>query len=362
MTSGGYKSLTPGALDVARQMVWRVDVVKGQAHAPRVRQSDKTACDLRRNRLAAQFVMADVADRDADGFGHLVAGQFKLCPDLCNSAHAFDDSGTTKYVKQKQESHNLPGPCDWLTISPTGDHVKKFAKHGTVTDENRDESRRLLSIWSRMKPTLIAKGYGTQEAFGHQFGIGNQSAVGHFLNGRAAISPKAAAAFAAGLECKIADFSPRLAKVLHETENARPAPASAAPAAPRTTEPPGVIATLADLAAMLQLVPMALRDSIARELALLANVPDSQTVLVRLGEALSSFGATPGRRQSDQTSGARNRLRVLSTRLESIADKGKRDRIYVALERLIDREDADDASTSDTRPDHLPRKTPSRVR
>ena len=337
MTSGGYKRLTPGALDVARQMVGRVDVVKGQAHAPRVRQSDKTACDLWRNRLAAQFVMADVADRDADGFGHLVAGQFKLCPDLCNSAHAFDDSGTTKYVKQKQESHNLPGPRDWLTISPTGDHVKKFAKHGTVTDENRDESRRLLSIWSRMKPTLIAKGYGTQEAFGHQFGIGNQSAVGHFLNGRAAISPKAAAAFAAGLECKIADFSPRLAKLLHETSEA-PQAAPIVQARPRDAEAPGVIATLADLAAMLQLVPAALRDSIARELALLANVPDSQTVLARLGEALSSFGAMPGRRVADQTSGSRNRVRVLSQRMESIDDAALRDRVYALIESMIDRE------------------------
>ena len=89
---------------------------------------------------------------------------------------------------------------------------------------------------------------------------------------------------------------------------------------------------------MLQLVPAALRDSIARELALLANVPDSQTVLARLGEALSSFGAMPGRRVADQTSGSRNRVRVLSQRMESIDDAALRDRVYALIESMIDRE------------------------
>lgn len=361
MTSGG-SGKTACALDVARQMVGRVDVIERQGDAPRVRQGDKAACDLWRNRLAAQFVMADIADRDADEFGHLAAAKVEPRSNLCDSAHAVDDSGTTNFVNGFQESHNLPGAPGCLTIPASGDDVKKFAKHGTVTDENRDESRRLLSIWSRMKPTLAAKGYGTQESFGHQFGIGNQSAVGHFLNGRAAISPKAAAAFAAGLECKIADFSPRLAKLLHETSEA-PHAAPIVQARPRDAEAPGVIATLADLAAMLQLVPAALRDSIARELALLANVPDSQTVLARLGEALSSFGAAPGRRQADQTSGARNRGRVLSQRLESIEDRDRRDRIYVALERLIDRETLGAASRlSDTTPDHSPKSMPARAR
>ena len=50
----------------------------------------------------------------------------------------------------------------------------------------------------------------SQAEFGQQFEIGTQAAVGHFLNGHAAISMKAAKGFARGLNCEIADFSPRL--------------------------------------------------------------------------------------------------------------------------------------------------------
>ena len=261
-----------------------------------------------------------------------------------------------------------------MTIANEQTDANKLAKQGKITEENIAESRRLLSIWGRMKPTLTAKGYGTQEAFGHQFGIGNQSAVGHFLNGRAAISPKAAAAFAAGLECKISDFSPRVAKMLHETNAAplshTPPPAQApAPvsliARAKSQDAPGVIATLTDLAAMLQLVPVVLRDSIARELALLANAPDSAATLTRLGEALSSFGAMPGRRHADQTAGSRNRTRSLAHRMELIDDSANRDRIYALVESLIDRElratDPSPPDTDDAPAGHLSMPVRSRV-
>lgn len=52
---------------------------------------------------------------------------------------------------------------------------------------------------------------GSQAAFGETFGIGNQAAMTLFLNGGCALSLKAARGFAAGLGCRIADFSPRLA-------------------------------------------------------------------------------------------------------------------------------------------------------
>lgn len=101
----------------------------------------------------------------------------------------------------------------FMTTKPT--------KRGTVTEEHREESRRLKVLWESRKTLLSERGYGTQEAFGQHFGIGNQAAVGFFLNGKTRISPKAAAAFARGLECKISDFSPRLAKIL---DSADPAP------------------------------------------------------------------------------------------------------------------------------------------
>lgn len=75
------------------------------------------------------------------------------------------------------------------------------------TAENKEESARLRDLWERRKATHKM----SQGGFGHDFDIGNQSAVGHFLSGRNAISLKAAFGFARGLECWIADFSPRLA-------------------------------------------------------------------------------------------------------------------------------------------------------
>src|SRR5690606_20683235 len=79
-------------------------------------------------------------------------------------------------------------------------------KRGKVTDLHREESRKLRAIWddARDKPS--------QAAFGEMYGIGSQAAVGHFLNGNAAISLKAARGFAEGLRCDISAFSPRLAK------------------------------------------------------------------------------------------------------------------------------------------------------
>lgn len=78
-------------------------------------------------------------------------------------------------------------------------------KRGSVTEETREESRRLRAIWD------AAQNRKSQAEFGQTFAIGSQAAVGHFLNGHAAISLKAAKGFAQGLGCEISDFSPRLA-------------------------------------------------------------------------------------------------------------------------------------------------------
>lgn len=80
-------------------------------------------------------------------------------------------------------------------------------KRGKVTELNKEESRLLRAIWD-----AASKDRPSQGQFGEIYGIGSQAAVGHFLNGHAAISLKAARGFAEGLKCEISDFSPRLAE------------------------------------------------------------------------------------------------------------------------------------------------------
>lgn len=87
-------------------------------------------------------------------------------------------------------------------------------RQGKITEENLREAAALLKLWNAAKDRLRESGLHTQEAFCQQFSIGNQAAVGFFLNGKTALSVKAAAGFARGLGCKVADFSPRLAKII----------------------------------------------------------------------------------------------------------------------------------------------------
>lgn len=82
-------------------------------------------------------------------------------------------------------------------------------RKATITDEHRNEAKRLKAIWDRTP-------HPSQAAFGDKYEIGSQSAVGNFLNGLSALSLKAATGFAKGLGCDIADFSPRLARVAAE--------------------------------------------------------------------------------------------------------------------------------------------------
>lgn len=82
--------------------------------------------------------------------------------------------------------------------------LEKNTRKATITEEHLAEARALKEIWDRVKP-------GSQKDFGSEFDIGGQTAVNNFLNGKSALSLKAASGFAAGLDCKISDFSPRLA-------------------------------------------------------------------------------------------------------------------------------------------------------
>lgn len=83
-------------------------------------------------------------------------------------------------------------------------------KRGTVTEENREESRKLRALWDARTNRM------SQAEFGQTFDVGSQAAVGHFLNAHAAISMKAAKGFARGLGCDISAFSERLAKEASE--------------------------------------------------------------------------------------------------------------------------------------------------
>jgi len=85
------------------------------------------------------------------------------------------------------------------------------SKRGKVTDEHREEARRLKEIWDSTYESRKAVKLHTQGAFGAEFGIGGQAVVGFFLSGHTALSLKAAKGFAKGLNCMISDFSPRLA-------------------------------------------------------------------------------------------------------------------------------------------------------
>lgn len=78
-----------------------------------------------------------------------------------------------------------------------------------------EESAALKRIWIEKKAYRIERcGSDSQEAFGHAYNIGNQAAVGQFINGKTALSLKAAAGFSRGLGVPVEDFSPRLAVVL----------------------------------------------------------------------------------------------------------------------------------------------------
>lgn len=78
-----------------------------------------------------------------------------------------------------------------------------ISRKAKVTDEHRAEARQLSVIWAATK-------HETQAIFGEKYNIGNQSAVGQFLRGESSLSIKAAQGFAKGLNCNVADFSPRL--------------------------------------------------------------------------------------------------------------------------------------------------------
>lgn len=82
--------------------------------------------------------------------------------------------------------------------------MRAEVRKAKVTPETLRESEKLRALWDRTpaKPS--------QAIFGERYAIGSQSAVASFLGGKTPLSMKAAQGFAAGLNCKLSDFSGRL--------------------------------------------------------------------------------------------------------------------------------------------------------
>lgn len=89
-------------------------------------------------------------------------------------------------------------------------------RRGKITEEHRREAAALKALWASTSDERAARGVRTQEAFGIEYGIGNQAAVWQFLNGKTALSLAAALGFAKGMRCNVGDFSPRLAAAIGE--------------------------------------------------------------------------------------------------------------------------------------------------
>lgn len=94
-------------------------------------------------------------------------------------------------------------------------------RRSKITDEHRQEAAALKALWDdgRLRKT--------QAEFGEAYGLGNQANVGHYLLARSPLNVKAALAFATELNCKVAQFSPRIAAEIEQL--GVPAGAAAAP-------------------------------------------------------------------------------------------------------------------------------------
>lgn len=72
-----------------------------------------------------------------------------------------------------------------------------------------EDARRLRQLWEEKKPA-------SQEKFGADYKIGNQSMVGHYLLGKTPLNHAAVGKFARGLNVLIDDISPTLADQIRE--------------------------------------------------------------------------------------------------------------------------------------------------
>ncbi len=100
---------------------------------------------------------------------------------------------------------------------------------GVIVNFVMSKKRKELESWQKADAARLKEIYGkktklTQETFGHLYELGSQGLVWQYLNGHIPLSHESAYKFARGLDCSIADFSPRLAaEVARYAEIAMPA-------------------------------------------------------------------------------------------------------------------------------------------
>lgn len=154
------------------------------------------------------FVEVHAALRDAQRFTKRGLREIEAISDSSDSVH---DLNTSAPSRKRQQGRYLPPVALVGNLAAMSEAVHR---RGKVTDLHREEARLLRELWSASAENRQARGERSQEAFGEAYDIGNQAAVGFFLNGKTALSLKAARGFARGLRCRVVDFSPRLAKLL----------------------------------------------------------------------------------------------------------------------------------------------------
>lgn len=182
-----------------------VDFVEGNLDLVPPAQLDQPRRNVGWNRLPV-FVERHIALRHA-----------KLCADrrLGHAQPVADHLEVARHVRilpALVQQVNRNAICHAGALQPMLRAMKTDSRRGKITAENIEEAKALKVLWDASVDARREAGVLTQEAFGTEYNIGNQSAVGFFLNGKTALSPKAARGFAKGLNCRVADFSPRLAR------------------------------------------------------------------------------------------------------------------------------------------------------
>ena len=91
--------------------------------------------------------------------------------------------------------------------------MKKNPRKIPLAEWQLEDSQRLKALYNQKRAELGL----TQEKIASELGEGvTQGAVSHFMNGRTALSLRAASVFAKALKVPVSEFSPRLARELEE--------------------------------------------------------------------------------------------------------------------------------------------------
>lgn len=158
----------------------------------------------------------------------------------------------------------------------------KRSKDAVLTEVHRAESAKLKELYIKAQHGL------SQAAFGEKYGIGKQGAVWQCLNASGMpISLKAAQGFAKGLNCSIADFSPRLASVASEIASSVTQDTVVQLTGVQATTSVGSVRTLMDgLTQKLLAVDDGTRIAVAGLLAQYAQNPDAHKNLLEAIDVL----------------------------------------------------------------------------